>query len=79
MKNVKKKKLGERLIERGSISQENLKSALSEQRGKTILLGDLLLARGLVSKVDLAGTLKEVLASTMSMSLQLVSTGVFLS
>ena len=60
MKNVKKKKLGERLIERGSISQENLESALSEQRGKTILLGDLLLARGLVSKEDLAGTLKEI-------------------
>ena len=60
MTNVKKKKLGERLIQRGSISQEDLESALREQRGKTILLGDLLLARGLVSKDDLAGTLKEI-------------------
>src|ERR1700730_18543770 len=61
MTNVKKKKLGERLIQRGSISQEDLESALNEQRGTTILLGDLLLARGLVSKEDVAGTLKEIL------------------
>jgi type IV pilus assembly protein PilB len=61
MKNTKKKRLGEKLIERGSLSVEDLQSALNEQRGKTILLGDLLLARGLVSKQDLAATLKETL------------------
>jgi type IV pilus assembly protein PilB len=61
MKNTKKKKLGERLVERGSVSQIDLESALSEQRGKTILLGDLLLSRGLVAKEDLAATLKELL------------------
>src|SRR5437870_1225926 len=60
VKNPKKKKLGERLLERGSLSAENLDSALNEQRGKTILLGDLLLGRGLVSKEDLACTLKEI-------------------
>src|SRR3984885_14278759 len=61
MKNTKKKKLGERLVGRGSVSQVRLKSALTEQRGKTILLGDLLLSRGLVAKEDLAATLKELL------------------
>ena len=61
MKNTKKKKLGERLVERGNVSQIDLESALTEQRGKTILLGDLLLSRGLVAKEDLAATLKELL------------------
>ncbi len=61
MKNTKKKKLGERLVERGNVSQIDLESALSEQRGKTILLGDLLLSRGLVAKEDLAATLQELL------------------
>ncbi len=61
MKNTKKKKLGERLVERGNVSQVDLENALTEQRGKTILLGDLLLSRGLVAKEDLAATLKELL------------------
>src|SRR5579864_2116598 len=61
MKPTKKKKLGERLVERGSLSNQDLESALVEQRGKTILLGDLLLARGLVSKEELAATLTELL------------------
>jgi hypothetical protein len=45
---------------RGSISQDNLESALSERRGKTILLGHLLLARELVSKEDLAATFRKI-------------------
>jgi type IV pilus assembly protein PilB len=61
VKNTKKKKLGERLVERGSVSSQDLEKALNEQQGKTILLGDLLLARGLVSRDDLAVTLKELL------------------
>src|SRR6202043_3913600 len=43
------------------VSQKDLEKALTEQRGKTILLGDLLLSRGLVAKEDLAATLKELL------------------
>jgi len=58
---MKRKKLGERLIERGKVSAADLESALQDQRGKTIHLGDLLLARGVVSKEDIAAALKEVL------------------
>src|SRR5579863_10015516 len=61
MKHTKKPRLGERLVERGSVSQADIESALSEQKGKSILLGDLLLARGLVSKEELASTVKELL------------------
>src|SRR5580692_5224754 len=61
MKTTKKKRLGEKLVERGSVTQADLESALNEQRGKTILLGDLLLSRGLVAKEDLAASLKELL------------------
>ena len=43
---MKKRKLGELLIERGSISYEHLTWALNEQRGKEILLGELLLSQG---------------------------------
>src|ERR1700722_19556659 len=38
-----RKKIGERLVERGRLSQADLAAALQEQRGKTILLGDLLM------------------------------------
>src|ERR1700674_3959321 len=58
---MKRKKLGERLVERGKVSAADLESALQEQRGKTIHLGDLLLARGLVAKEDAVAALKEVL------------------
>ena len=58
---MKKKKLGEILIERGSVSANDMESALLEQRGKTILLGDLLLGRGLVSQGELAAALAQVL------------------
>ena len=56
-----KKRLGERLVERGSVSPKDLEDALTEQHGTSSLLGDLLLARGLVTKEDLAFTLKELL------------------
>ena len=57
----KEEKTRERLVERGSVSLQDLEKALNDQQGKTILLGDLLLARGLVSREDLAVTLKELL------------------
>src|SRR5258706_9576699 len=58
---MKKRKLGELLIERGSISYEHLTWALNEQRGKEILLGELLLSRGLLTKESLGEILAEVL------------------
>jgi type IV pilus assembly protein PilB len=58
---MKRKKLGERLVERGKVSAADLESALQEQLGKTIHLGDLLLARGLVTKEDIVAALKDVL------------------
>src|SRR5579862_454772 len=57
---MKKKRIGERLVERGKLSAADLESVLKEQSGKTVLLGELLLARGLVTKKDLAGTLTEI-------------------
>ncbi len=57
---MKKKRIGERLVERGKLSAADLESVLKEQRGKTILLGELLLDRGLVTKKDLSGTLTEI-------------------
>ena len=57
---VRKRKLGEVLQERGHISQHNLTRAMQEQAGKTILLGELLLGRGLVSKDDLVAALEQV-------------------
>jgi type IV pilus assembly protein PilB len=57
---TKRKKLGEVLRDRGSISSADLSKALEEPRGKVIHLGELLLERGLVSKPDLVAALAEV-------------------
>src|SRR2546422_8735783 len=57
---VRKRKLGEVLQERGHVSQHNLTRAMQEQAGKTVLLGELLLGRGLVSKDDLVAALEQV-------------------
>src|SRR3989454_12044301 len=57
---VRKRKLGEVLQERGHVSQHNLTRAVQEQAGKTVLLGELLLGRGLVSKDDLVAALEQV-------------------
>jgi type IV pilus assembly protein PilB len=57
---VKKKKLGEVLVDRGKISAEDLTLAVSEQQGKMLHLGELMLERGLVAKEDLAAALEEV-------------------
>src|SRR5713226_695348 len=57
---TKKKKLGEVLRDRGSISSADLSKALEDQQGKVIHLGELMLERGLVSKPDLVAALAEV-------------------
>ncbi len=57
---MKKKKLGEVLVDRGKISAEDLTLAVSEQQGKMLHLGELMLERGLVAKDDLAAALEEV-------------------
>src|SRR5690349_14442196 len=58
---MRKRKLGEALLERGSVTSEGLEWALNEQRSKAVMLGDLLLSRDLVSRKDLATTLEETL------------------
>jgi type IV pilus assembly protein PilB len=57
---MKKKKLGEALLDRGKISPEDLLLAITEQQGKMIHLGELMLERGLVEKADLTAALEEV-------------------
>ncbi|HLW97172.1 MAG TPA: ATPase, T2SS/T4P/T4SS family [Candidatus Acidoferrales bacterium] len=60
MKNVKRKRLGESLQERGKISHQDLALVIKEQSRTAILLGELLLKKGLVSKGDLITSLEEV-------------------
>jgi type IV pilus assembly protein PilB len=57
---MKKKRLGEVLRERGSVSATDLSHALQEQQGKLVHLGELLLQGGSVSKKDLIAALGEV-------------------
>ena len=57
---MKKKRLGEVLRERGSVSATDLSHALQEQQGKIVHLGELLLQGGSVSKRDLIAALGEV-------------------
>src|SRR6202163_606818 len=60
MGSMKKKRLGEVLLDRGKIAPEDLLMAIAEQQGKVIHLGELMLERGLVDKDDLAAALEEV-------------------
>ncbi|MGH9744891.1 MAG: ATPase, T2SS/T4P/T4SS family [Candidatus Acidiferrales bacterium] len=57
---MKKKRLGEVLRERGTVSAADLTRALQVQQGKLIHLGELLLQSGSVAKKDLIAALKEV-------------------
>ena len=57
---MKKKKLGEVLRERGSVSAADLNRALQEQQGKLIHLGEVLLKSRSVSKKDLIAALADV-------------------
>ncbi len=57
---MKKKKVGEILVDRGKISPADLDMMVAEQQGKVIHLGELMLERGLIDKNDLAEALEEV-------------------
>ncbi len=57
---MKRKRLGEVLRERGTISPADLTKAIEDQQGKLVHLGELLLERGFISKQDLAAALTEV-------------------
>jgi type IV pilus assembly protein PilB len=57
---MKKKRLGEVLLERGYVSEKNLQSALRDQRAKFVHLGELMLERGFVEKKELVTSLSEV-------------------
>lgn len=57
---MKRKRLGEVLLERGKISPANLQNMIQEQSGKVVRLGELILERGLVEKSALAGALEEI-------------------
>lgn len=57
---MKKKRLGEILLERGQVSETNLQTALRDQRAKFLHLGELMLDRGYVPKPDLVEALREV-------------------
>jgi type IV pilus assembly protein PilB len=60
MPGVKKKRLGEVLLERGHVSTDDLDRTLQEQQGRFVPLGELILQRGLVRKDALAEVLSEV-------------------
>lgn len=55
----KKKKLGEILLEKGIITEEQLKEALQEQEKTGISLGQILIDRGLISPGVLGDILSE--------------------
>ena len=60
---MRKKRLGQALIERKRISNETLEKIIHEQGSSTTplgFLGELLLERGLVSRDDLVAALEEV-------------------
>ena len=56
----KKKRLGDVLVQHGSLSQDDLNFAVSLQRERVTRLGDLLLKEGLVSKADIGRALEQV-------------------
>jgi len=58
---MKKKRLGEILVQRGSLSQETLNRAIAIQEGELSRLGEILLQRGLVSKLEIGAAMEEVL------------------
>src|SRR5215467_2624492 len=57
---MKKRRLGEVLLERGHLSTADLNQALLEQRGKPIHLGELLLQNNKIAKIGLISALAEV-------------------
>ncbi len=59
---MKKKRLGETLLERQSISADRLEESLEEQRAHSVFLGELLFKRNLVAKEDLVAAIEDVTA-----------------
>jgi type IV pilus assembly protein PilB len=57
---MKKKKVGEVLRDKGKISTADLEMIVGEQQGKVAQLGELMLERGLIAKDDLVDALEEV-------------------
>jgi len=57
---MEKKRLGDVLLEHGSLSRGDLDRTLVEQQGKGVRLGEMLLESGLLSKADIAAALEEV-------------------
>ena len=55
----KQKRLGEILVDKGLISQENLKAALEEQQRTKEFLGAILLKNGYIKEIDLLKALSE--------------------
>jgi hypothetical protein len=56
-----RRRIGEILIERGAITQDDLETALSFQRERGIRLGAALIAKGLLTEEDLAAALGQAL------------------
>lgn len=58
-----RERLGRRLIEKGLISEKDLRKALMYQKkeGKNLRIGDILVKSGYVSEEDLSGTLNEIM------------------
>jgi len=58
-----RERLGRRLIEKGLISEKDLRKALMYQKkeGKNLRIGDILVKSGYVSEKDLSGTLNEIM------------------
>src|SRR5580692_10688536 len=57
---MKRKKLGELLLDRGYLTPANLQKLFKEQEGNMVRLGELILERGLVDKSILVKALEEV-------------------
>ena len=58
---LKPKKLGEILLARGAVTEEDLEKALAEQGQPKAFLGQILLRRGVIKKRDLAEALEDQL------------------
>jgi len=58
---LKDKKLGEILVARGALTEEDLNKALVEQKQTKAFLGQILLKRGVIKKRDLADALQDQL------------------
>jgi type IV pilus assembly protein PilB len=56
----KKKRLGDVLVQHGTLSEDDLNFAVSLQRERVTRLGDLLIKEGLVSKADIGRALEQV-------------------